>query len=135
MEETMPMNEERDIVARIVECADKSEKFYKDENERKREDRRVYSACQFYTTDDRKARGENRMEEVINPLSLYHNAINNLFLSSPYVAEIDCPEGVDQEQKKFLGAALMDVLNNSDANNSIFASGLSDGEITGCGYI
>lgn len=139
-EDAIPSKEEQQkIVDEVVELANKSNAFFGTENERKKDDFRVYSDVEIFSASEKKALGEDRGLSSVNPLPLYKNAIANLFLQNPFVIDAECendnvienPDGTTFSAKEFVNDVLQKTLDNSDANTSVFGAGL--GDITLCG--
>ena len=69
--------EEKRIIDEMVELAEKSSDFFGVENERKRDDARVYADVVVFNDTDTKAMTKNRALASVNPLPLYVNAAKN----------------------------------------------------------
>ena len=69
--------EEKRIIDEMVELAEKSTDFFNVENERKRDDARVYADVVVFNDTDTKAMTKNRALASVNPLPLYVNAAMN----------------------------------------------------------
>jgi hypothetical protein len=124
---------ERDIVKEIVDSAKKSNDFFGVENERKRDDARVYADVVAFSKTDRKAITNNRGIASVNPLPLYVNATKNLFLTNPFIAQVEGQNG--DKFRDFADKQLHDIFANSDADNSVFSEGLQDIMEEGVGYM
>lgn len=116
--------EEREIVKEIVDSAEKSNDFFGTENERKRDDARVYADVEIFNKTDMKAMTNNRGQASVNPLPLYVNATKNLFLTNPFVAQVEGQNG--DKFREFCDQQLHEIFTNSDADVSVFSEGLQD---------
>lgn len=116
--------EERKIIQDIVDCGKKSNDFFGVENERKRDDARVYADVEVFNKTDMKAMTNNRGQASVNPLPLYVNATKNLFLTNPFVAQVEGRNG--DTFRDFLDQQLHETFSNSDADASVFSEGLQD---------
>lgn len=126
------LEEEREIIDEIVELAKKSNDFFGTENERKKDDARVYADVEVFNKTDLKAMTDNRAVASVNPLPLYVNATKNLFLTNPFKAQVEGRNG--DPFREFLDTQLQETFTNSDANNSVFAEGLDDCLVEGGAY-
>lgn len=127
--------QQEQLVTEIVEMANKSNAFYGTENDRKKDDARVFSNVEVFNQKQKKEMGDGRLETSVNPLPLYINAVSNLFLENPFQADADTnePEEMTDEagnvlgnSKEYVNEQLQQILENSDANNSVFGPGLRD---------
>ena len=116
--------EERKIIEDIVEMAEKSNDYFNVENERKRDDARVYADVVAFNEVDIKAMTANRATATVNPLPLYVNATKNLFLTNPFKAQVEARNG--DKFRDFLDQQLQETFTNSDADVSVFSEGLQD---------
>jgi hypothetical protein len=116
--------EEKEIVKEIVESAEKSNEFFGTENERKRDDARVYADVEIFNKTDMKAMTNNRGQASVNPLPLYVNATKNLFLTNPFIAQVEGKNG--DKFRDFCDQQLHEIFTNSDADVSVFSEGLQD---------
>lgn len=132
--------EQDEIVKDIVERAEKSRDFFGNENDRKKDDYRVFSNVEAFSEDQKKEVGAGRLVSKVNTLPLYVNAVTNLFLENPFQvdAETDSVEVVtDMEgneignSKEFVNKKLSEILEASDANENVFGPGLNDLSICG----
>ena len=117
-------DEERKIIEDIVEFANKSNDYFSVENERKKDDSRVYADVVAFNETDTKAMTSNRALATVNPLPLYMNATKNLFLTNPFKAEVEGKNG--DSFREFLDQQLREIFTNSDADVSVFSEGLQD---------
>ena len=124
---------EREIIKEIVESAEKSSDFFGVENGRKRDDSRVYADVVAFSKTDMKAITNNRGVASVNPLPLYVNATKNLFLTNPFIAQVEGQNG--DRFRDFADKQLHDIFANSDADNSVFSEGLQDIMEEGVGYM
>ena len=116
--------EEKEIVKEIVDSAEKSNEFFGTENERKRDDARVYADVEIFNKTDMKAMTNNRGQASVNPLPLYVNATKNLFLTNPFIAQVEGKNG--DKFRDFCDQQLHEIFTNSDADVSVFSEGLQD---------
>ena len=116
--------DERKIIEDIVEMAEKSNDYFNVENERKRDDARVYADVVAFNEVDIKAMTANRATATVNPLPLYVNATKNLFLTNPFKAQVEARNG--DKFRDFLDQQLQETFTNSDADVSVFSEGLQD---------
>jgi len=116
--------EEREIIKDIVELAEKSNDFFSVEKDRKKDDARVYADVEIFNKTDLKAMTNNRALASVNPLPLYVNATKNLFLTNPFVSQVEGKN--DDPFREFLDTQLQQTFANSDANVSVFSEGLQD---------
>ena len=131
------------LVQEIVELAEKSRDFYGTENDRKKDDSRVFSNLEAFNETQKKEMGEGRIETSVNTLPLYVNAISNLFLENPFECDADTDEAeevVNSEgvvignSKEFVNKQLQQILEASDANENVFGPGLNDTTETGSAF-
>ena len=116
--------EERKIIEDIVDMAEKSNDYFNVENDRKRDDARVYADVVAFNEVDIKAMTANRATATVNPLPLYVNATKNLFLTNPFKAQVEARNG--DKFRDFLDQQLQETFTNSDADVSVFSEGLQD---------
>lgn len=146
IEETMTANEavnpdtrlpdeqnERKIIKDIVELAEKSHDYFNVENERKKDDARVYAEVEIFNKQDLKAMTTSRATATVNPLPLYINAMKNLFLTNPFIAQVEGQNG--DSFREFLDTQLKQIFTNSDADNSVFSESLDDIGVEGVTYM
>lgn len=117
-------DEERRIIEEIVELSTKSNDYFKVENDRKKDDSRVYADVVAFNEVDTKAMTVNRAQATVNPLPLYVNATKNLFLTNPFKAQVEGKNG--DSFREFLDQQLNETFTNSDADVSVFSEGLQD---------
>ena len=125
--------EEKRIIDEIVDLAQKSTDFFGVENERKRDDARVYADVVVFNDTDTKAMTKNRAISSVNPLPLYVNAAKNLFLTNPFTSQVEGKNG--DKFRDFLDQQLVEIFANSDANVSVFSEGLQDILEEGVGFM
>ena len=125
--------EEKRIIDEIVDLAQKSTDFFGVENERKRDDARVYADVVVFNETDTKAMTKNRAISSVNPLPLYVNAAKNLFLTNPFTSQVEGKNG--DKFRDFLDQQLVEIFANSDANVSVFSEGLQDILEEGVGFM
>ena len=124
---------EKKIIKDIVELSEKSHEYFNVENERKKDDARVYADVEVFNKNDLKAMTPNRAEATVNPLPLYLNAMKNLFLTNPFIAQVEGQNG--DSFREFLDSQLKQIFTNSDANNSVFSESLDDIGVEGVAYM
>lgn len=135
--------EEQDIVQDLLSCATKSNDFFGTENSRKKDDKRVYSDVVVFNEKEKQAMGVDRGESSVNPLPLYVNAVSNLFLTNPFQADAESDkessfttlEGEVISSKEFVNTQISQILENSDANTSVFGEALVDTCTTGGSFM
>jgi hypothetical protein len=131
---TFTEEEEREIIADIVETSKKSYEKYKDEYERQREDRKFFSGEDVYTKEDDINRGADRTKSILNILNTPFHAIVNSFRKSPYSLRLSSEDDNLRQFASETGKTLKSIEDNSNYKQ-IYSQALGDAVIGGRGYI
>jgi hypothetical protein len=82
-----------------------------------------------------KAMTNNRGQASVNPLPLYVNATKNLFLTNPFIAQVEGEGKNGDKFRDFCDQQLHEIFTNSDADVSVFSEGLQDVLEEGCAFM